>query len=81
MSAFNGNLNAANDDLSLYAVLATRAACINFAIKGDGDLEREHGRTFGLADTERADLYAYEVASTLGITLTFGFAREVRDDA
>jgi hypothetical protein len=72
---------AANDDLSLYAVLTTRADCITFAIVGDDDLDREHGRRFGLQDAERADLYAYEVTATLGIPMNFFLAPEVLGDA
>lgn len=72
---------AANDDVLLYAVLATSTDCITFGIAGDDDLEREHGRRFGPQAAERADLYAYEITATLGIPLTFSFTPEVRGDA
>lgn len=68
---------AANDDLSLPAVLTTSADCITLAIVGDETLEREHSRRFGPQDAERADLYAFEVATTLNIPLTSLFASEI----
>ncbi len=71
----------ANDDLSLYAVLTTRADGITCAVVGDDDLEREHGSRFGPQDAERAALYAYEVTASLDIPLTFLFAPEIRQNA
>jgi hypothetical protein len=72
---------AANDDLSLAAVLNLRAEYTTFAIVGDDGLERERGRRFGPQYAERADLYAYAVTAMLGIPLTFSFAPEIHQDA
>jgi hypothetical protein len=72
---------ADNDDHTVSAVLGTHADRITFTILGDDGLERDHGKTFGPHEVERADLYAHEVTVDLNLPLTFYFAPEVRGDA